>query len=261
MAHYRKAIVTYMDILGFRDLVTNSQTDPSKIDHILHILRTTKKRGTFSVAMAMPEGSFEQVVTTQNFSDLIVRISFVNNESDIGYRTNIELMILAGIQCRLAAHHGILLRGGVSAGELYLDDDFLFGPALVRSYELESAIAVYPRIVVDAKLVDLAKGALWPACLKRSDDGTYFIDYLRVSYKNFGGFTPTNFSNREEIIPEHKATVERKLIEFAKKPDRIKAKAMWMGLYHNSVISELAREFPDSANELGLLAVSEQNIV
>jgi hypothetical protein len=96
-------------------------------------------------------------------------------------RLNMELMKLAGIQCELTAIHGILLRGGISLGECYEDEDFIFGPALVNSYELEERTAVFPRIVIASDLVEASTketGEVWPRVIRRGEDAAYHVDYL-----------------------------------------------------------------------------------
>jgi hypothetical protein len=44
---------------------------------------------------------------------------------------------------------GFLLRGGITIGDIYHDDEVVFGPALNRAYYLESKVADYPRIILD----------------------------------------------------------------------------------------------------------------
>jgi hypothetical protein len=51
------------------------------------------------------------------------------------------------IQRKLLSVEGILTRGGITIGELFHDDNFLFGPAMVDADELESQ-SNYPRITV-----------------------------------------------------------------------------------------------------------------
>lgn len=65
--------------------------------------------------------------------------------------------------------------------EDFMLDDIVFGPALVRSYELESKKAIYPRIIIDKELIELASGdadAFWTQSIAEADDGTHFIHYL-----------------------------------------------------------------------------------
>ncbi len=39
------------------------------------------------------------------------------------------------------------MRGGISVGHLYHDPKYLFGPAFIKAYDLESKIAKTPRII------------------------------------------------------------------------------------------------------------------
>ena len=257
MATYKKAIVSYLDILGFRHLIKESEKSNKKVNEVLETLRTTKRKTDFTVG-AVDADTFQPFTQTQNFSDLIVRTTPTNAQEDLVPRLNMELMILAGIQCQLAKR-GILLRGGVSCMDIYDQDGFIFGPALVRSYDLAENVAVFPRIVIDPDLTtsDNAYQGNW----KRGEDGVFFIDYLTVCYTNFGGFTPSGFDSREEIIPAHKATVEKKLNELSRKDERVRQKAIWLALYHNSVINTLASQSPDKGPILLPLRISEEQLV
>jgi hypothetical protein len=58
------------------------------------------------------------------------------------------LYTLAVIQFMIAGM-GFLLRGGVTIGQIVHEKDVVFGPALNRAYEIESTVAVMPRIVID----------------------------------------------------------------------------------------------------------------
>ena len=46
---------------------------------------------------------------------------------------------------------GILLRGGITVGQLCHKDNIVYGPAMVEAYELESKSAIYPRVIVSEK--------------------------------------------------------------------------------------------------------------
>ena len=51
-----------------------------------------------------------------------------------------------------------MMRGAISIGQLYMDDTFVYGEALLNAYNCESSIATYPRIVVDKKVFDCDSG-------------------------------------------------------------------------------------------------------
>ena len=54
-------------------------------------------------------------------------------------------IIMAQAHCALK---GIFLRGGVSLGRFYFDNDILLSPALIRAYKLETERACYPVILI-----------------------------------------------------------------------------------------------------------------
>ena len=79
-----------------------------------------------------------------NFSDLIVRVTFVperapNNGPD-GY-VFWELLGLVLAQIELI-YEGILVRGSVTIGDVYCSSGTIFGPGLVSAYQMEQK-AVY----------------------------------------------------------------------------------------------------------------------
>ena len=158
-----------------------------------------------------------------------------------------ELMMLAGIQCELTAIHGILVRGGVSLGPCYADDEFLFGPALIQSYRLEEQVAVFPRIVIDTDLIAEAlkrPNKVWPKVIHRGEEASYFIDYLYAAWQTpVGGFMRTGFNNADAMMSAHRFIIEDKLKHV--QGDRPKQKLLWAALYHNSVLDRLAGEGND----------------
>ena len=53
---------------------------------------------------------------------------------------------------------GVLIRGGMCIGEMLVaDEGIVFGPGLVKAYDLESKYAVHPRIVIDRDLINDAE--------------------------------------------------------------------------------------------------------
>jgi hypothetical protein len=78
-------------------------------------------------------------------------------------------------------------RGAVTFGELFIDDVFVWGPALITAYKLESSFALYPRVIVDDSIIRIANSLILENCpksnleinnLKEDFDGFYFFDYL-----------------------------------------------------------------------------------
>ena len=48
---------------------------------------------------------------------------------------------------------GFAVRGGVSCGEVFHEDQLIFGPALIDAYQIELKRAKYPRVLIDDKAI------------------------------------------------------------------------------------------------------------
>jgi hypothetical protein len=86
------------------------------------------------------------------FSDSIVVSYSLREESAAFFLVNDATLTVIEL-----AYRGFLLRGAITIGQLVHDDRYLVGPAMVRAYEMESKQAVYPRVLIDRKLLTAAK--------------------------------------------------------------------------------------------------------
>lgn len=245
---YRPAVITFVDILGFKALVSASTYEEirAKLETVLKFSGFDEKEDG--------EGFEPRII---QFSDAIIRIrpldSKTNSESPYGLAFY-ELLDLVHMQGELV-NHGICLRGGVSIGDIHYEEQTIFGPGFVRAYELESIYAKYPRVVVDPEFIKALSSdkrllsshnsreyEIDSICkmLRQEDDGVYSIDYLRAFLKEIDEPEDQSF-----FLKEHK-----KLILSNTKGlgdlNPISAKYLWMANYHNVVISELQDKFFDA---------------
>ena len=150
----------------------------------------------------------------------------------------------------LVCQLNILLRGGISIGKISMEpdtpktDDILFGPALVRSYDLENKEAIYPRIVIDSPVITQAEqhqGSLWPEFVRKDkdEDGNFFLDYLFAAVTDSLLFAGEKQLNPMETLQAHKASTERKIKSLEEKDANIIKKLRWLVSYHNGVIQRL----------------------
>jgi hypothetical protein len=247
---YREALVSYIDILGFGKLIETSAIDPSAIPTILNTLRHLKKQTSEGgrVIRELENQRPTSIFRAFSFSDLTVRTTFTDTPSNYIDILRWEFLYLSSIQVNLICDLDILLRGGISIGQISIEpnaainDDVLFGPALVRSYELECKTAVSPRLVIDPPVIQRAKenpGKLWPEYYRKDEDGEFFLDYL------FGAVTDSLLSfggkplGHVETLQKHKNRIERKINDLADKNTRIREKLRWLVDYHNGVVRRL----------------------
>jgi hypothetical protein len=139
-----------------------------------------------------------------------------------GVNSLYSLFYLAYILQRyLIDQHALFIRGSITEGLLYIDENYIFGSGLICAYELENEIAVYPRIILDKNLSTDKVDKSYPDKLFCLDgDGYYFIDYL----KNRGdGF---------KIHEKHKDLVKEELSKNGVS-EKIYQKYLWCREYHN----------------------------
>lgn len=247
---YRQALLAYIDILGFRKLIDASALDPSTVPTILNTLRELKTQ-TFEGGRVINEEGEQRptsIFRAFNFSDLTVRATYIDTSTNYIDVLKWEFLYLSSIQVRLICQLDILLRGGISIGQISMEpdntkaDDILFGPALVRSYALEKEVAVWPRIVIEAPVIEQAKKhqePLWGEYYHKDEDGQFFLDYLFGAVTDGLLFAGSKALSPTETLQTHKRSVERKISALADKDAKILEKLRWVVTYHNDVIRRL----------------------
>ncbi|MEN2413245.1 hypothetical protein [Flavobacterium mesophilum] len=133
--NYKENIVAFLDVLGFSNLVYNKTNDliESYFSYLLEELHNLNKDGIFSVLF---------------ISDSIV---ISTDASEVELKKMIRF--IAKVQYFLLLK-GILIRGAISYGNLYLDKDknIIVGPGLINAYNLESKAST-PRVIIDRRLI------------------------------------------------------------------------------------------------------------
>lgn len=137
--------VAYIDILGAKEMIKSYRSedflqDINKLyqDTLLAIQEKYKYLDKINIK-------------TKIFSDnIIIAIEKENNTSIAieSMKQDIIFSIAAFFQV-LALNYSMLTRGSITIGNLFINDQFVYGEALVNAYELESSIAVYPRIIIN----------------------------------------------------------------------------------------------------------------
>lgn len=144
---YEERIIAFIDILGFKALINNTNTantqiNNANIEKMIDIYEEIEN--SLSEKLQEKDGILDDLQITR-FSDCIV-ISFPERQRDALYFLCISLLHFL---YEMLANYKLLFRGGITSGKLIHTDKFLFGPAMNRAYELESNFAIYPRIILD----------------------------------------------------------------------------------------------------------------
>lgn len=95
-----------------------------------------------------------------------------------------RMTAIIGALQRSFLEHNILSRGSITYGDLFIDDLMVFGSALIQAYELESKVAVFPRVVLSKQVqehdarIDIENEAISINNLREDSDEMFFLDYL-----------------------------------------------------------------------------------
>jgi hypothetical protein len=128
---YEDRAVLFLDILGFSELVkTGRERD---ILSVLEVTDEVKKKYPF-----VTQGDMD----ISTFSDSIVVSAKIDDGIGVA-----RVSHYAGYLAWKFLELGILTRGGIAVGKMYHKNGTAFGPAFIEAHELESKLAIYPRIL------------------------------------------------------------------------------------------------------------------
>ncbi len=188
---FRHYVVAFLDILGQRDSLRKvkslpDQENQEEFDTFISIIKETlgatetfrslffKFFNAFKKERPIPNGlSPEQLVIykklkeigktlvpkLQTFSDTIILYVPLSDDDGNVYTDGIytTLISISGSFIGMMAA-GYIFRGGVDIGiAVEINEQEVYGPAVLKAYDLESKIAKYPRIVMGDELIEFLR--------------------------------------------------------------------------------------------------------
>ncbi len=201
---FEKAVIIFIDVLGTQD--RKEFNEWYKITDIFYDTVQSEKE---------LDKNHEHVVYKREihvFSDCAYIVYDYKDWVEEGRKNDIELMITACYNTEKVLYefykNGFVVRGAITYGYIYYEVDrgLYFGPAMNRAFELESKIAIYPRVIIDPniagllfeyneskyrkdKFTQMFNGEI----IKRDADGMFFLNVLDIKYG-------MNMKEREAII-------------------------------------------------------------
>jgi hypothetical protein len=177
--------VVFIDVLGFKNLVYTTSTE--LINSYYSFLLS----------------KFQAAISKRNFDFLLISDSIVvycNNDIESLSELIKSISVLqAGLLSK-----GILVRGAISHGDLFVDkaNNIIVGKGLINAYQLETQ-AKYPRVIIDRSIVSTYYGT-FSGIVSDNDVGDmpyveftppslYPIDY---PYLNYGRILAATSSNK-----------------------------------------------------------------
>jgi len=157
--------VALLDILGYR-----------------HHLECDRESGTLdfqnklSTALRVFDTVNETVFRVQAISDTII-ITCVGHQNFPDFLVLLRKVFLAFLD------QGLFVRGGIAYSRHFQTNHLTYSHALARAYEIESKLAVYPRIIIDENIVRMYEAGSGLPQISSSgmlclENGIFFLDIL-----------------------------------------------------------------------------------
>ena len=170
-----KCIVAFIDILGVSAKIKHSVEEAIKDIWVFchRVVKTT----------------YNTHVKVKIFSDNIFLCASLGNEDNTQVIKEF-FSIINDIETTMINGNELFVRGAIVVGNVHFEENFVLGEALLKAYEIESKVAIFPRIIVDETVFEHANKEL--PYFKKDMDGFYFYDFLK-----FAGYVCTNPTTKQ----------------------------------------------------------------
>ncbi len=204
--------ILYFDVLGYRNKIFSDEKG------FLYAIKELFRRST--------EKNWNAIIRT--FSDNVMVCI------EDGYEGALKFLChyASRIQELILREHGLLLRGAITKGNLYFDNQFVYGTGLVSAVELEEKDAVYPRIIIDKKL----DSENYIRCSKH----TVLADNDRYHYINFLNYYDPKINpngERDKNWIQLSDSI-RKAIDEMNQNSSLDKKRTWLSAYYTDIKSK-----------------------
>lgn len=251
---YEKRIIAFIDILGFSELIKDSEKNPAtleKIYEVINYFKNWEKPESWNLKTieieedAQKKGlvnfDLSNKSTCTCFSDsIIVSIKISDNDVNAILSTLIANISYIG---SYIIQKGILFRGAITIGNIiHQDNGIILGQGFIDAYNLESKLATFPRIVVSDKLIKElnypleAKRNRYPyhQYLTRDKDGCVGFNQLKY-FEVIQSWTEM----KEDILKDALDKIRKVIIEgldYSFELPSVHSKYQWLKNEYNNLI-------------------------
>ena len=233
----KKYFIGYFDILGFENKVkiNNKEDDLALLTTIDEIIIFSRKS-----------------ISTLYKYDIKMKV-FSDNFLFCSEENYIPLILIIGMIQALFITNDLFIRGSLCYGDLYYDDEFIYGKGLINAYKLESKLAIFPRIIIDnsffSGVTNITNKSIQEKISSNNIlsnlqdiycndfDNYRFIDYLTImkNYKDKESIDhPNETMSFFKFISDHAKYIKNNLLVEDTIENRIiKQKYYWCKNYHN----------------------------
>lgn len=186
--------IAYFDILGYKAFFEESGND------VLEFLQSNISLANDIVKKTSPDGIFSDThFEIKSFSDNFIILIRKTDKTDDYQAAKSLAYLIALLQLRFLEKYSILIRGGITKGDAYLNNNIVFGEGLIRAVELEGQ-AVFPRVILDETRLgkDVCED-LCEKCVVKDEDDKYYIDFLGIIGTGIGYDDEFLFNKKEHV--------------------------------------------------------------
>lgn len=255
-----KYIVAYLDMLGTVERMTNDSGDKS-LNAIYNLyLETFSHQKAFEDTRNKIPAAYRNPVMKAFMKDLVgdpeidaPKIKILSDnivfavKASTDEEDNMQCLqriytFVSHFQTIALLNYRWLLRGGVTIGDLYIDDVFAWGPAIVRSIYLEENTAKNPRVIVDDPVSEVHSKFIknfiadhLPILkhIHQDDDDAYFVSYQDIITDGAQCYS----GEIQTITQRYQQALITLLREYRDNPS-VRKKVEWAIKYHNQISKE-----------------------
>jgi len=237
----KKQFIAYFDILGYEQKAGSDETN------------------LFDTINTCIEKSAKIISGLQNkYNNTEIKLKVFSDNFLYCTETNyVPLLFLAShIQAALTCDD-VFIRGALCYENLIFTNDFIYGKGIILANEIESKIAIFPRLIIDASFFLGAaeiNNAIYHKNFSSNDmhkelehfycedsDGNLYIDYLG-EFKYFSESVSKSLYpySINDLLVKHKNHIQENIRTSDKK---VQQKYQWCKKYHNNFCSN--NNFPN----------------
>lgn len=223
---YNEYIVAFLDILGFKNIINSEEFE--KIRDIFSailseksaITRLCKEGNPTENSLAQYNNILLQHLKIRIMSDSIVVAAPSQYPESLAVVINVCIAIQDSL---FSLERPVFLRGAIAKGDFYVDENTIFGKALVDAYIAQENYAIYPRIILSNDVQrGMKTGINNEQNLLIDDDGYSYINTLE-HYINWG---PSEKICDNKRYVKIKNTIDQQLSGYA--DNSLRKKYLWL---------------------------------
>lgn len=252
----------FIDILGFSNYIKNSITNNYEAEEFdekvrkeliecLEHLKNDNYKEHFKKAEHLQSISFDYLWISDTFVLRVKSNSDCKSKDNKNQLRAMQISLLAMkvsyVNFYFCNEYNLSIRGAITSKFTYLKDRLLLGEGISEAHNLESKIAVNPRVVfandILTESIKIFSSMGKDSLISKDCDGYYFVNYLNVLKltppmcgKGVSRLSPSSAEEQVALtLKNHKHMIQNGL-----KIEKVEifSKYLWIKEYHNRFIQE-----------------------